>query len=89
MVEQAQLPVVDRDHAQYPGGGHTRLGQDHLYPEKHFRILFKAAVAGRLHNAEEARLLHRGDRGFGQVAEACGFHGACAQCGQQIAGGFV
>jgi hypothetical protein len=89
VVEQRQLPVVDGNDPQYPGGGHAALGENHLYPEKHFRVHLKAAVAGRLHDAEKARLLHRGDGSLWQLAQPGSFESALAQCGHQVPGGLI
>ena len=89
VIEQAQLPVVNGDYAQYPGGGHTAFSQDHLHFEEDFRIHLEAAVAGRLHNAEEAGFLHGSDRRFGQLPQPGGFLRAVAQRWYHVACGFV
>src|SRR5689334_24203712 len=34
VVEQRQLPVVDRYHAKYPGRGHAAFGEGHLHVEE-------------------------------------------------------
>ena len=89
VVKQRQLPVVNGHHAQYPGGGHAALGQCHLHPEEHSRVHLITLVAGRLHDAEEARILHLAYRGFRQVAEAGGLPLALLQDWNHLAGAAV
>ena len=77
-VEQRQLPVVHRDDAIDPSGGHASLSQGHLDVEEDLGTQLVAAVAFRLNDAKEAGAFEIID-GLGRMercASACGARSA-------------
>jgi hypothetical protein len=65
VVKQRQLIGMAADHAIHPAGRHAAFGQRLLHLEEHVGVHFIPAPAPWLEDAEEARLLHFGNR-FGR-----------------------
>ncbi|MNF29719.1 hypothetical protein D3C84_104320 [compost metagenome] len=92
--EQRQLPRMHRHHAVHPGGGHAALGQRLLDLGKHLGAEFEAAVTRGLHDAEQLRLLQRGDHLVGHLQLMLGLCGILGEqrhqrtgAGDQLLGG--
>ena len=80
IVKQCKLPVVHSNNTQYPGAGHTGLGDLHLHRVKHLRVEGITAPLLGLQHLEEAGGLKISDGFIGNTAQFGGFCTAFAQC---------